>query len=301
MIPEFPKFKKIELSDRYEVEKITKKFRPHSDFNFFGLWSWDVNGEKEISLLNGNLVARLSNYDDGPLFYSFLGEKYVNETAKTIIEFAKNCVADSSIHLVHEDMLPLFDENQFSFSDDENNFDYILSVESLSTFAGNKLGPKRNFVNRFRRTHESTTKIFQFDDDCVRGHIEKVFDSWVLQKGMNPHDAEAEHQAIIKLLGAGGVKSLFVVGIFVEEQLVGFTINEMLDNEFAVLHFEKAHANNHVGIFQYLMLETAKYMSSLNIKYLNYEQDLGIVGLRKHKQSYYPACMLKKFTITEKK
>ena len=88
--------------------------------------------------------------------------------------------------------------------------------------------------------------------------------------------------------------------MFVGDELAGFTINELLDSEFAVLHFEKAHAKNHVGIFQFLMLETAKYLHNLNIKYLNYEQDLGILGLRKHKQSYYPAYMLKKYTVVEK-
>lgn len=34
MLPEFPKMKSIELSDREDVEKITKKYPPYSDFNF---------------------------------------------------------------------------------------------------------------------------------------------------------------------------------------------------------------------------------------------------------------------------
>ncbi len=32
MIPKFPNFKKIELSDRADVEKFTLKYPPYSDF-----------------------------------------------------------------------------------------------------------------------------------------------------------------------------------------------------------------------------------------------------------------------------
>ena len=45
MLPEFPQFKKLELSDKEEVEKFTSKFPPYSDFNFVSMWSWDIKGE----------------------------------------------------------------------------------------------------------------------------------------------------------------------------------------------------------------------------------------------------------------
>jgi len=48
MLPEFPKFKGIELSDKEDVEKITHKYPSYSDFNFVSMWSWDIKGEMQI-------------------------------------------------------------------------------------------------------------------------------------------------------------------------------------------------------------------------------------------------------------
>src|SRR3989338_2938897 len=56
MIPQFPQFKRVEITDREAVEAHTHKYEPYSDFNFTSLWAWDTNGERMISELNGNLV-----------------------------------------------------------------------------------------------------------------------------------------------------------------------------------------------------------------------------------------------------
>ena len=59
MLPEFPKFKSIELSDKEDVEKITHKYPPYSDFNFVSMWSWDIKGEMRISEFYGNFMSNL--------------------------------------------------------------------------------------------------------------------------------------------------------------------------------------------------------------------------------------------------
>lgn len=78
MIPKFPKFKHIELIDKEEIEKITQKFPPYSDFNFISMWSWDIKVEMIISKLNNNLVVRFTDYLTGYPFFSFLGDNMVN-------------------------------------------------------------------------------------------------------------------------------------------------------------------------------------------------------------------------------
>lgn len=45
MLPEFPQFKNLELSDEEEIERHTHKFLPYSDFNFVSMWSWDIKGK----------------------------------------------------------------------------------------------------------------------------------------------------------------------------------------------------------------------------------------------------------------
>lgn len=86
MIPEFPEFKKLELSDKKDIEQFTSKFPPYSDFNFVSMWSWDIKGEMRVSQLNDNLVVRFTDYLTGEPFYSFLGNNKVNDTAEKLLE-----------------------------------------------------------------------------------------------------------------------------------------------------------------------------------------------------------------------
>ena len=65
MIPQFPEFKSLELSDKKDIESFTKRFPPYSDFNFVSMWSWDIKEEIRISQLNGNLVVRFTDYLTG--------------------------------------------------------------------------------------------------------------------------------------------------------------------------------------------------------------------------------------------
>ena len=90
MIPKFPNFKKLELTDKKEVEKITFKFPPYSDFNFTNMWSWNLKNEMGLSILNDNLVVKFIDYVNGQPFLSFLGDNLVNETVRELIIFSEN-------------------------------------------------------------------------------------------------------------------------------------------------------------------------------------------------------------------
>src|SRR3989338_5939738 len=102
MIPKFPKFKKLELSDKKDIEKFTSKFPPYSDFNFVSMWSWDIKGEMRISILNENLVVRFTDYITGEPFFSFLGNNKVNETAEALIDLSKKEGLKPMLKLVPE-------------------------------------------------------------------------------------------------------------------------------------------------------------------------------------------------------
>lgn len=99
MILKFLEFKKLELLDKKEVEKITSKFPPYSDFNFVSMWSWDVKEELRISKLNNNLVVRFADYFVGNPFFYFLGSMYGmdNESVQPkTIQFGEHMTNDGS-------------------------------------------------------------------------------------------------------------------------------------------------------------------------------------------------------------
>ena len=59
MLPQFPNFKELELPDADDVQRYTARYAPFSDFNFAGLWSWNIDSSVLLCELNGNLVVRL--------------------------------------------------------------------------------------------------------------------------------------------------------------------------------------------------------------------------------------------------
>src|SRR5437016_4527487 len=88
MLPQFPQFKELELSDAGDVQRYTARHAPFSDFNFAGLWSWNIDGSVLLCELNGNLVVRLGDCVTGEVFYSFLGDGSVNETVEALIDLS---------------------------------------------------------------------------------------------------------------------------------------------------------------------------------------------------------------------
>lgn len=62
-----------------------------------------------------------------------------------------------------------------------------------------------------------------------------------------------------------------------------------------MIHFEKANHNIR-GLYQLINQWFCKH-SLQDYEYVNREQDLGIQGLRRAKQEYYPHHMIEKYTL----
>ena len=82
---------------------------------------------------------------------------------------------------------------------------------------------------------------------------------------------------------------------YFNEELVGFVIFEVIGN-YSILHFEKCDTRI-TGLGYFIKYQTINILKDLGVKTLNYEQDLGILGLRQAKISMNPDTYLKKFSI----
>ncbi len=94
-------------------------------------------------------------------------------------------------------------------------------------------------------------------------------------------------------------KNICAIGVFQQDNLIAYSINEILNSNYAIAHFYKAVMYN--GLFDYLMEESSKFLLKFGSKSFNFEQDLGIQGLRKSKLSFKPSSFLKKYTVILKK
>ncbi len=302
MLPNFPKFKKLTIDDQEEINKYTKIFPPYSDYNFVSLFSYNTKEFIEISVLHNNLVVKFQDYITNKPFYSFIGNLDVKETVLELIQLSLGNNLPPVLKLIPEINISnnhsLLEE--FNILQDPDNFDYILSVDEIKTLQGNKYGGKRNFVNRFIRTYgEKEINVLDLTDIKIQTQIEDLFLLWEKAKGQTRDETETEFIATKRLLESADFFNLIPIGIYHDEKLIAFSIDELLQNNYSIIHFEKADIN-YVGIFQYLKQATAKHIDQLGGTYINYEQDLGIPGLRQAKQSWNPVNYLKKYIITKK-
>lgn len=301
MIPEFPDFIKLSFKHKPHIEKHLSKYPPYSDFNFTSLISW--GGEDTyICELNGNLVIKFKDYTTSEPFYTFIGIKKVNDTIKTLLEGAKKNGLHPKLKLIPEVSLrtdPKIIE-QYHIEEDRDNFDYIYLLEETKDFKGNKHGDKRNFINRFKRLYQSSHKLLDITHPEDQKEILDLFHHWQKQKKRTNEEVENELSAIKKILELAYDLKLICIGIYIDNKLVAFSINEILTDGYTMNLFEKADTN-YQGIFPYLRNITAIYLLKKGCKFLSHEQDLGIEGLRKSKMSYNPHFFLKKYTITHKK
>lgn len=298
MIPTFPEFKLIELDDMEEVDRATSGFAPYSDFNFISMWSWNLVDEIAISKLNDNLVVRFTDYVTCKPFLSFIGDKKINDTCEQLLDFAIKNNLSPSMHWVPEVCVKEIDLDKFEVHEDRDHFDYIYNIADLRDYPGNKFSKKRNHVSGFLKKFPNVeARTLSLKDKNVSDSVFKLFEKWQSNKFKEVDHELHDLSAMKRLLRGIEIFDLVVVGIFIEESLVAMFVNQLIDSEYSLAHMMKADLSVDDGLYAFLMKKNAEILSSLNIKFFNYEQDLGLENLRIAKGRFYPQKFLKKYTI----
>ena len=178
-----------------------------------------------------------------------------------------------------------------SHEEDRDASEYIYSVESMSTFSGKALHSKRNHFNNFVRYNQYTIKhIEDSKEECLALALkwyEESDQSDTLRHELTGIRSLLEHQEIFNVVG---------ISVFVDDVCQGFSLLEVLNEKVILNHIEKADRRIS-GLYAFIARTSMEYFGS-GIKYTNREQDMGIPGLRKSKESYMPEFLEEKFVVT---
>lgn len=299
MIPEFPNFKLLELSDRDEIMKFTRTFPPYSDFNFTSLWSWNLQDKIALSQIHENLVIRLTDYITGEHFLSFLGDNSINETCDALLTFSTLNSLKTILRLIPEESVHLIDSNKFTISEDRDHFDYIYNLTDLRDYPGGKFSSKRNHVNTFLKIFpHATHEVLPLSNPLTIEKISLLLATLQKQKAEKEGETNFHDEAILKrLLDGTNIFDLTTVGISINDRLVALFISEVINTEYALGHMMWADRTVAGGLYAYLMMKNAEILSSNNLQFLNLEQDLGIENLRISKTRFRPVKFLKKYSV----
>lgn len=191
--------------------------------------------------------------------------------------------------------------NKFEYIEERDLFDYIYDAESLRTLAGRKNQKKRNHINYFIKEYEERFEYKLLGkenfDECL-----DLMKDWTSNKEENDEFDEGMDDELL------GIKKIFddfevlkdkvkIAGIYVDNKLEAFTIGELLNNNMALVHIEKANPNIR-GLYPYINQQFIVNEFE-NVDFVNREEDLGIEGLRKAKLSYHPCKFVEKYTVRE--
>lgn len=296
-LPLFPLFRPLTIGDRIAYNRYTANFDPYSDFNFTSLLCWGENGKSEISNLNGNLVIRMPSYIGNEKIYSILGNKDIDSSFEDLFKVT------TKLELLPEITIKsLKDHSKYRIIESPDNHDYIYDLSTLTTLSGQSLKKHRNKLNKFLIDHNDfklETRITTVFTDEIKKLIINLDHEWSLKFSRESGDIRAEKQAIELLLKHTDKINLFLVIIYVNEVPKGFSINELLPNGYAICHFEKALKSTHNYIGTYLVKEVARALHQYGAKLVNWEQDLGLEGLRNSKKSYLPIKFLYKYSVRQ--
>ncbi len=182
-------------------------------------------------------------------------------------------------------------EGQFVYSYDDGNNDYIYNASDLAELRGKKYHGKRNHITNFKKNNPDWCYEEISEDnisDCIELHT-----NWIYDKDQNDSDYSLEFESV--LTGFENYKKLGFKGgiIRVNSKAIAYTYGEKGANGCFVSHFEKAPADIQ-GAYAIINQEFAKRLLEDGYEFINREEDLGIEGLRKAKQSYHPSLWLKK-------
>ncbi|ETA82102.1 DUF2156 domain-containing protein [Youngiibacter fragilis] len=179
---------------------------------------------------------------------------------------------------------------EFEATEDIDNNEYVYLVEKLRTFSGKKLHSKKNHYNNFIKNYEFETKPLEDSREEAKEFARK----WFSESSQSESLLE-ELNGIIELLDNMEHFDIVGLSVFIDGHCHGFTIMEILNSDCILNHIEKADQSIN-GLYTFI-IKTVLDSYGEGIRYTNREQDLGIPGLRKSKQSLHPEFMEKKFLV----
>ncbi|NHJ26158.1 MAG: DUF2156 domain-containing protein [Candidatus Lokiarchaeota archaeon] len=297
---------KIRLEDKTLFDKYFQKYPPqNSEFTFTNLFMWRnfyellfLEWKEHLIIFSYEFFKKhkspLSERKEAIFFFSPIGPN----PSDIMIEIFEH-IKEAEFHRVPEEVYETlikherFQNLNISVVEDRDNWDYVYEVKNLISLPGNQYRQNRRWLQKFFDNYKYEFKILTEDliDMCKKLQLE-----WCIARECEEDEGlEQEQKAIYEALDNFAVLRFKGAMICIDEKCAAYTFGEMLNPETVVIHIEKAHMQYDGG---YQAINNLFLKSCWeNVKLVNREQDLGVAGLRRAKESYKPIRMVKKSVI----
>lgn len=297
----------ITLDKKELVDGFLKRRKSrNSEFSFSYLYMWRKSYDMKYAITD-DMLCILPKHTGGPRSASFpIGfenpdgtSRSIKKFVETLLEYFKESGEEPLIHLYDESTMELLVKefpDKFIITEDRNNFDYVYRVDELTKLSGKKFHSKKNHINKFKKMYPDWEYCRLSPEN--NGECMALFDEWQTDKGWEAESIGEEREALCEFLNNRDTLGYIGGGIRIGGRLVAFSFGEALGADTAVIHFEHVDPNCE-GAFAIINQQFLEHEWQ-NYTYVNREEDMGIPGMRKAKESYHPAFMIKKYVATLK-
>ena len=292
-LPEFPKFRNLAFEDKALLDTLFKQMQPQiSELTFTNLFVWNEAEPVQLSRHDKTVLLQRKRIRDGK---NLLLPSLTEQPITALLEDLKKVTAENQpemlLYGIDAEQAKHISAIGYQAEPDRDNWDYVYLSTDLADLPGDKYHSKRNFITRCLSTYKCEYAKIDAEvvDDCLQLQTQ-----WCnLRRCDAVPSLEAENKAIKTIFD--NYEQLAVSGgaVYVDDKLEAFTLAERLNDDTAVIHFEKANPQI-TGLYQ-LINQWFCQNALRTFTFVNREQDLGVPGLRKAKLSYHPHHMVEKY------
>jgi len=261
-----------------------------SDYTFVNIWAWSDERKYEFAFSEGYFWPRVTSH--GADYWAPVGDWESADWEGTLSRLFPdgmvfNRVPESLARIWMERL-----DGRIELEEQRSEWEYVYSVEELITLGGNRFHKKKNLLRQFMRDYEWEYR--PVGGEGVEGilDMQQIWCEW--KNCDDTPGLKAENQAIVRVLkNWDSLPGLMCGALYVKDVMVAYTVGEPMTEDMSVIHFEKG-LSDYKGVYQAIN-QVFLERSCSGFKWVNREQDMGVEGVRKAKQSYNPARFLKKY------
>lgn len=304
MFPTFPQFIELDLSQKETYNQFYSRFPPYSDFSFGNLIIWlNQYHDLHIATLNGNIVLECHNlFENGKYVLTLLGDKEIEKTLDALLAYQRESGHTPGLSMVPQTVINnIVNPQKYDIIYERSNANYILDAAQLAALEGSTYAKLRRQINYFEREYAGRFEISARDIESLE-EVKKVVNNIHTWDAIYTHNDQERQESYVINTSLKYARELCFknLSLVVDGSIQAITLYQMIPQSDYVIGNHTKSNYNYRYAFNYLIHKLAQKLYSEGIPYINFEQDLGIAGLREHKMGLRPIHFLDSYSILPK-
>lgn len=288
--------KRIEIEDKPVFDKYKTPHIINSEYQFTTLFAWADRYNFCFHEFNNTLFV-FGNQNNGALQCYFpIGSESYHDSVEYVKNIFKERKMPFNMRPLSKEMLDKirpFLNGDFTIGTKPSYTDYICDFKTLSEYEGHSYKKKRKSAKSFYNKYD-----FQYVSLSIE-NIECAIDGLyeILSDSGQSIDTD-EWNAYLKILNNFRALNLRGGMIIINGKVEAISVAESFYDS-VIIHIRRCN-KSFAGIYPAMLQQLLKNeFTDFDYKYVNLQDDMGIVNLRNTKLSYRPIILLNKYYVYE--